>query len=359
MSAINRLVCAVMAGGSGTRFWPLSRRARPKQLLSLLEQRSLLRATVDRIAPVCPPSRTLVITAQRLADATAAELAELSTSHIIAEPAARNTAPCMAIAAIAAHQIDPNAIVALLPADHHVGDAQAFRDALAVAAEQAEAGYLTTLGVVPTRPETGFGYIEVGQSVGGASEVVGFVEKPDLETASKYLISGKYLWNGGIFVARADVALKAIAQHLPEVDAALAPLSSGECGRFGSQTFNATLNERFGQCPSISIDYGIAEHMTDMRTVPLAAGWSDVGTWASLVQQGHGTDGNFIRGDVLNLDNDDCVIVSDGPLVAALGLRGIAVIATNNAVLAMPLERSQDVRKVVDALKQAGHEDKR
>jgi len=349
-----------MAGGSGTRFWPASRKQRPKQLLALLEDRSLLRATSERIAPICPPDRQLVITNQRLVDAIRTELPELPDSHIIGEPAARNTAPCMALAAIAAMQIDPNAIVALLPADHHLASPERFRAALSLAAEHADQGWIVTLGVVPTHPETGFGYIELADPVPGETEVfgvVGFVEKPDLDTAAAYLLGGRHLWNGGVFVIRADLALKAVAEHLPAVDAALAPLRDGSCGRFGEPEFERELAERFPTCPSISIDYGIMEHRSDLRSVRLDAGWSDVGTWRSLLDQRADGATNFSRGDVLAIDCEESVLVGEGVTVAGVGLSRMAVVATGNAVLAMPIERSQDVRKVVDELKRLGRDE--
>lgn len=357
MNATDRLVCAVMAGGSGTRFWPLSRSLRPKQLLALLTSESLLRGTVDRIAPLCSPERTLVITAERLAAATAADLPDVPAANIIAEPMPRNTAPCMALAAIAAQQLHPDAILALLPADHHVGDPAAFRAALKVATEQAADGHIVTLGIVPTRPETGYGYIEVGAPAGDAFEVRRFVEKPDLATAATYLAGGRHLWNGGIFVLRADVALAAMQAHAPQIHASLKPLHGGMAGRFDSDEFKSALAQNFERCPSISIDYAIAERAMGLRTVRLDAGWSDVGTWASLVAEGHAQGSSFVRGDVLDIENTGCVLVSDGPTIAAVGLEDIAIVATGDAVLAMPLSRSQDVRKVVSALQKAGRGD--
>lgn len=356
----DRLVCAVMAGGSGTRFWPVSRRDRPKQLLSLLSDRTLLRATCERIVPICPPTRQLIITSQRLVNATRAELPDLHPGHVLGEPAARNTAPCMALAAIAALQIDPNAVLALLPADHHIAQPERFRAALTLATAQAEAGFIVTLGITPTHPETGFGYIELADPTEDEPEVFGvrrFVEKPDLATATTYLMGGRHLWNGGVFVLRADVALAAVAAHLPAVDAALAPLRDDQSGAFTGPTFIDTLGDVFPTCPSISIDYGIMEHRSDLRAIALHAGWSDVGSWRSLLDQRAVAEGNFERGDVLAVDCADSVLVSqDGVTLTAVGLRGMAVVATGDAVLAVPLDRSQDVREVVEALTRSGRD---
>ncbi|MCO4761101.1 MAG: NTP transferase domain-containing protein [Myxococcales bacterium] len=356
-----RLFPVVMAGGSGTRFWPLSRKARPKQLLSLLSAETMLAETLTRISPICPPERAVVITAERLVDAVRNAVPNVPPAQVIGEPMARNTAPCMALAAIVAAQLNPDAIIALLPADHHIGQPERFVSALSTACEQADAGHIVTLGVGPTRPETGYGYIELGEPVSDSETEVWavdcFVEKPDVETAMDYLLGGRHLWNAGVFVVRADVAMAAIEQALPELFEALAPLHSGSAGRFDTDEFAAALTERFALCPSISIDYGVMEHRTDLRSVRLDAQWSDVGAWRSLLDHRAAGEDNFIRGDVLNMGSRDSVLVSDGPLLAAIGLQGVAVVATDDAVLALPVERSQDVRAIVSALRESGRTD--
>ena len=352
-----RLVCAVMAGGSGTRFWPLSRRDTPKQLLKFFGEKTLLRTTIDRVAPLCPPQRRLVITAERLRDAVQTDLPELGAGQIIGEPAPRNTAPCMAIAAIVAEQMDPDAILVLLPADHYVADAQGFRQALTLAAAEADTGRIVTLGVTPTQPETGYGYIELGdKAANGVHGVKRFVEKPDLPTALGYLQGGQHLWNAGVFVLRADVALRAIGAHVPVILAALAPLRDGGL-RYDRDDFAATLWAAFPHCPSVSIDYGVMEHERDLRVVRLDAGWSDVGTWQSVLGLKPESAPNFVAGDVLALDCEDCVLISQGPQLAAVGLRELAVVATEKATLVLPLDRSQDVREVVARLQAAGRDD--
>ena len=348
-----RLVCAIMAGGSGTRFWPLSRRDRPKQLLNLLGDASLLRATIDRIAPLCRPDRTLIITAERLREAVHQDASELPAANIIAEPAPRNTAPCLALAAIAAMRIDPDAILCLLPADHHVADGAAFCTALATAAKHADNGRIVTLGITPTRPETGFGYIQTGAALAdGTRQVTRFVEKPDLATAMGYVTGGQHLWNGGIFALRADIAWQAMRDHQPKTWAQLEPLIAADAPAPGTEAFTALLAKRFVGCPAVSIDYGIMEHRDDLLCVPLTAGWSDVGTWPSLLDHREGA-GNFERGDVIALDTKGCVLVSDGPTIAAIGLDDITIVATGDAVLAMRNDRSQHVRTIVDTLQKA------
>ena len=353
--AADRLVCAILAGGSGTRFWPLSRRDKPKQLLTFFDDATLLRQTSDRVAPLCPPARQLVVTAARLATAVRRDLPDVPPAHVLPEPTPRNTAPCMAVAAHAARTLDPDAILCLLPADHWIADVDAFRAALQTAARHADAGHLVTLGVQPTHPETGYGWIERGDAVGDdAFAVERFVEKPDLARAVRYLHGGRHLWNAGVFVVRADRALAALRVHQPVLSAALAPL---EGLAPGSATWLAAVEPAFARCPAISIDHGLAEHETGIRVVRLDAGWSDVGTWQSLLGLREVGTANVVRGDVVALDCEDSVLVADGLLLAGVGLRGVAVVATRDAVLVVPVERSQDVRGVVDELVRRGRID--
>lgn len=356
-AAADRLVCAIMAGGSGTRFWPLSRKDEPKQLLKFFGDKTLLRVTVDRIAPLCPPERRLCITAAHLTQAVQTALPEFPAGHVIGEPAPRNTAPCMAVAAIVAQQLAPDAILVLLPADHFVADAEAFRQALRIAAEHADRGHIVTLGITPTQPETGYGYIELGEGAGEATYAAHrFVEKPDLATAEQYLVSGRFLWNAGVFVLRADVALRALDDHVPAIGVALAALRSGE-HRYDSKEFNDILRVAFAHCPPVSIDYGVMEHEHDLRVVRLDAGWSDVGTWHSVLGLKPDGEANFVHGPVLALDCHHSVLISKGPYLAAVGLRDMAVVVTDKATLVLPLDRSQDVRQVVAEVQRMGRGD--
>lgn len=353
----DRLVCAVMAGGSGTRFWPLSRKNEPKQLLQFFGDRTLLQVTMDRIAPICPPARQLCVTAAHLKDAVQTVLPALGPGQILAEPAPRNTAPCMAIAAIVAEQIVDNAILVLLPSDHFVADAQAFRAALLTAAEHADRGHIVTLGVQPTTPETGYGYIELADELGhGAFGVSRFVEKPNLETAEQYLMGGKHLWNAGVFVLRADKALAALDAHVPEIGRTLEELRDGK-HRYDGEAFEALLRVTFPNCPNVSIDYGVAEHETDIRCVRLSAGWSDVGTWHSVLGLKPDGESNFAHGPVFSIDSHRNVLISKGPYLAAIGLEDMAVVATDDATLVLPLSRSQDVRLIVAELNKLGRGD--
>lgn len=357
IATADRIVCAVMAGGSGTRFWPLSRKDQPKQLLDFFGDKTLLRVTVDRIAPICPPQRRLCITAAHLVDAVAAVLPELLTGQIIGEPVPRNTAPAMAIAAIVAEQLAADAILVLLPADHFVADAEAFRQVILRASEIADQGHIVTLGVGPTSPETGYGYIELGDPLGAyAFAVARFVEKPDFATAVEYLAGGQHLWNAGVFVLRADVALRALDNHVPAIGQALAPVRA--CARdHASADFASILRVAFAQCPSISIDYGVMEHESDIAVVRLDAGWSDVGTWSSVLALRPEGEANFVHGPVSAIDSHHNVLISKGPYLAVVGLRDMAVVVTDKATLVLPLDRSQDVRAVVAEVQRLGRSD--
>ena len=353
----DRIVCAVMAGGSGTRFWPLSRKHEPKQLLQFFGDKTLLRVTMERIAPLCPPERQLCVTAGHLRDAVQAVLPELGPGQILAEPAPRNTAPCMAIAAIVAEQIVEDAILVLLPSDHFVADAAAFRAAILRAAVHADRGHIVTLGIQPTTPETGYGYIQLGDGLGDAGFAVErFVEKPSLETAEQYLIGGRHLWNAGVFVLRADKALASLDAFVPEIGVALAELRDGK-HRYDGEAFEALLRVTFPNCPNVSIDYGVAEREKDIRCVRLDAGWSDVGTWHSVLGLRPDGENNFVHGPVLAVDSHHSVLISKGPYLAAVGLRNMAVVATDDATLVVPLDRSQDVRLVVAELSKLGRAD--
>lgn len=350
----------VMAGGSGTRFWPASRAHRPKQLLPLGGgTESLLAATVGRIAPLVPTDRILVVTAAQLADATRKELPSLPAENLLAEPAPRNTAPCIGWATRVILDRDPDAIVAVLPSDQHVADPAGLRATIASAIEVAKVRSLATIGIRPTRPDTGFGYIETGSyvpEVDGAHEVSRFVEKPDLARAREYLASGRFLWNSGMFFFRASVMDQAIRTHLPE-------LSSGLDAMFTTSTVGQT----FPTLPSISIDYGVVERVGatpgEVGVVPGDFGWSDVGSWESAWELAHKDEqGNALPPGAIAVDaHDNLVRLSDegpsGKQLALVGVNGLCVVETGDAILVLPRSRAQDVRAVVEALKARGRPD--
>ncbi|HUM10786.1 MAG TPA: mannose-1-phosphate guanylyltransferase [Myxococcaceae bacterium] len=343
----------VMAGGSGTRFWPLSRRARPKQFLALATDRPLIVETVKRLEGLATPGRTYVVCGPAHARAARRLLPRLPAANVLVEPIARNTAPAIGLATLQVQARDPDGVLAVLPSDHHVADVPAFQAVLRRAVEVARSGALVTIGIKPTRPETGYGYVQVGEPLdGGAAQVRAFVEKPDAPTAVKYLASGEYLWNGGIFVFTARAMREAIDQHLPELGAVLDRLAP----TVGTRRHGAALKRHFPAAPSVSIDYGVMEKATDIAVVPGDFGWSDVGSFAALpeVRPADG-DGNVVvgKGAVL-VDSAGCVVVGSGRPLGVVGLRNMVVVDAGDALLVVPRDRSQDVRAVVQSLRARG-----
>jgi mannose-1-phosphate guanylyltransferase len=334
----------IMAGGAGTRFWPLSRRARPKQLLALAGETSLLRDTVSRIAALIPPERVLVVTAAHLVKATRAELPEVPPENFLAEPAPRNTAPCVGWAAAWIRTRDPKAILAVLAADHFVADVPEYQHVVRAALTLAKSGSLVTLGMKPTRPETGYGYLKVGKkSEDGSHRVDEFVEKPDAKTARRYVKSGKYLWNSGQFFFTAGAVLGEIAQHLPALASGIAELEAE----------GADVDAIFRQLPSISIDHGVMENAQDVRVIPSDFGWSDVGSWTTAWELGEkDTHDNATSGadTVLEDARGNYVRARAGKIVALIGVEDLVVVDTEDALLIVPRARAQDVKLAVTAL---------
>jgi mannose-1-phosphate guanylyltransferase len=347
------LHAVVMAGGSGTRFWPLSRQDRPKQFLALTGGAPLLVETVKRLKGM----KTWVVCGKSHAPSVKKLVKQ---TEVVVEPQARNTAPAIALATAHVAHRDPEATIAVLPSDQHVADVSAFRLALESAAKVAALGYIVTLGIKPTRPDTGYGYIRVGEPLGEARSVRQFVEKPDLPTAQGYLQSGEYLWNAGMFVFRAPVMLKAFEHHMPELHAALTELR----GAIGTRHYQSRLARLFPKMPATSIDYGIAERAPNMAVVPGSFGWSDVGSFNALPEvRTLDEHGNVRDGEVLAIDCKDCVVLGSPRsvgkrrggerLVAVVGMNDVVVIDSPDALLVLPKAKSQDVRKVVEQLKRS------
>lgn len=346
------LVPVLLSGGAGTRLWPASRSDRPKQFLPLVDDRSMVRATLDRLVGLGAESPLVVANAAQ-ADLVAAELtaAGHDPARMILEPFGRNTAPAAAVAALELTRNGEDALMLLLPADHVIENTAAFHTAVKHAAALAEGGSLVTFGIVPDSPETGYGYIRTGAAVDSAAFTVAkFVEKPDLETARAYLSGGDYLWNSGMFVFRCSAYLASLEKFAPAMNRRCRETverSRRESGLYLDP-------ERFGATPADSIDYAVMEHTSDAIVVPLDAGWNDVGSWTALWNLGHkDDDGNVTHGDVASLATTDSYIRADHRLVTVAGVEGVVVVETADAVLVTTLENAQMVKNIVEMLKDA------
>ena len=342
----------ILAGGSGTRFWPMSRARRPKQLLALEGERSLLQATVDRLDPLIPACDVWVCTTAALAEQIREQLPEIPSEQILAEPTGRNTAPAIGWALDRMPEDDRQQVVAVLPADHRFADSESFRKTLDLAAQiAADEDQVMTLGVEPRWAETGYGYLELGEELGAGSaarRVRRFTEKPDSETAERYLRERTHLWNAGIFVFRRQTLREHLARFEPEIGRGLAEISAHP----------ERTEEIYPELPSISIDYAVMERLDTIGTLALDCGWSDLGSWEALTEVLDADElGNRSRGDVLAIDARDNLLYADSGQVAVLGVEGLVVVRTEDSVVVVPRERSQDVRRLVDELKKRQRHD--
>jgi mannose-1-phosphate guanylyltransferase len=351
----NALYAVIMAGGSGTRFWPASRIARPKQFLPISGGLTMIEETFRRLDGLVPPERVFVVTAESQAALVAECLPELPADNILAEPCARNTAPCVAWAAHEIARRDPNAIQVVLPADHVIQPADAFRKTLEAAAAAAVEGGLFTFGVEPDHPATGYGYIktsaQLGLSLGEPVYAVDrFVEKPNLAKAEEFLSEGGFYWNAGIFVWSTKSILAALAKYTPELDAGIRRIVAG----------GSDLAVEYAALPSDPIDIAIMERSDDVRLLPITYSWNDVGSWQALAEiSPKDANGNAAvlgpAGKLIALDAKNNLVYAEGERVVALvGVEGLAVVQTETATLVCPLDRAQDVKAVVDELKASG-----
>jgi len=345
------LQALILAGGSGTRFWPLSRKNRPKQLLALEGEHTLLRETLERLRPLIEPESVWICTTRALEDAVRRELPEVPPAQILLEPEGRNTAPAIGWSVRSMPEEVRRGPVAVLPADHRIGDPAAFRAALERAAQAVEQeDRVMTLGVVPRWVETGYGYLELEPeaSVDGLRRVRRFVEKPTPEKAEEFVRSGRYLWNAGIFVFRGTTFLSVLERLQPELARGLEEIAAAP----------ERLGELYGRLPADSIDYAVMEKLDGISTLPLDCGWSDLGSWAALDDiLPRDASGNTGRGDVVAVESGNNLLFSDAGAIAVLGVEGLVVVRTGDAVLVMPKERSQEVRKIVAQLTERGRGD--
>ncbi|MFT4039188.1 MAG: sugar phosphate nucleotidyltransferase [Thermomicrobiales bacterium] len=352
-----RFWAIVPAGGSGTRLWPLSRATRPKFLLALTGKQSLLQQTVERLAPLARPERTLVVCGPAHAAPVARQLPMVPEGNIIVEPAPRGSGPAIALATALIARRDPEAIVGSFAADHEVADPAAFHRAIRTAIAAAQQGWLVTVGLEPTRPETGYGYIERADDIvaetghGVAYRSLRFVEKPDLATAEAYIAAGRSLWNASMFVWRASALLEEVQRLQPDLHAAVARIVAA----WGSPEQERVTAQEWAGLAESTIDQGILEHAERVAVVPASMGWSDVGDWNNLGDLiAQDDSGNRVRGDLVQEASRNCVVWSETDrLVALVGLSNVAIVDTPDALLVVNREHAQEVRRIVEQLKNA------
>lgn len=349
------LYAVIMAGGVGSRFWPQSREAHPKQYLNVFGDASLMQATLGRLSGLVPPERCFVVTNKSHVQKTQRQLPAVPAGNILAEPMRRNTAPCIAYAASRIAHVDPEATLVVLPADSVISDVGRFHQALRTAAEAAQAtGRLVTLGVEPSRPETGYGYIEYDRSARlhaghehEAFQVKQFREKPDRETAQHFMEAGTFLWNSGMFVWRVGSVLDAFATHLPRVYDAFAPVRAGAHDP-------GTVEAGFEASPSVSVDYGIMEHAGDVAVVPVDFGWDDLGDWRAVYDLSpKDARGNALDADAVAVDSTNCLArTADGRYIALVGVDDLLVVDTPDALLVCHKDATQRIKTIVEQLRE-------
>lgn len=348
------MYAVIMAGGSGERFWPRSRKSSPKQLLNIAGESTMIQETARRLGPLVPPERILIATSALLAAEIRRQLPAIPEENIIAEPVGRNTAPCVGLTAVYVSRLDPDAVMAVLTADHIIKPAADFRAALEFAGKVCvERDSLVTFGIVPDRPETGYGYIEAGNPVVeegplAARKVLRFVEKPDLATAERFAADGNFRFNSGMFVFTVKAILEEFESHAPKIHAGLMEIGNA----IGTPDEAKTIETVFPKFPSISIDYAIMEKSSRALTVDATFEWSDVGSWSSLYDLlARDDDGNVVTGRAVLLDAKNCLVDSPKKLVAALGVEDLVIVETDDALLVCHRDRAQEVKKIVDFLK--------
>lgn len=351
-----KIAAVIMAGGRGERFWPKSRNNRPKQFLSLTSDgETMIQKTVKRLSPLVSAEDIFIVTNAAYADLVNDQLPDVPRENILCEPCARNTAPCIAFAAAIIQKKYGDAMMLVLPSDHLIGYENIYIKTLQTAIRTAEEGNnLVTIGITPAYPETGYGYINFGKEAGDAYEVERFVEKPDLPTAKKYLASGKYLWNSGMFVWKASAIMYNMKQFMPEIHDGAVRIGDS----YGTDSYEETLIKEFTAFTSESVDFGIMEKASDIYTIPGSFGWDDVGSWLAVERINETDDKkNYFDGDVIAVDSERTTVCGGKRLVAAIGTRDIVIVDTDDVLLVCSKNNTQDVKKVIAQLKEHGRND--
>jgi mannose-1-phosphate guanylyltransferase len=364
---VDHLYAVIMAGGGGTRLWPLSRQHHPKQMLDLAGEapngvgRTLFQSSVDRLLPLLPLERILVVTAAEQLAALMMQYPQLPRENYVVEPLGRGTASCIGLAAVHVRRLDPESVMVVVTADHHIEDVDTFCDCMRAARDVAQEGYLVTLGITPAYPATGYGYVRFGdrlRTIGDFEilEAAAFTEKPDREQAQAFLEAGIYVWNSGMFVWRADRILEEIAQWMPALHQVLTGLETA----LDAGSYAARLAELWPTLDKQTIDYGIMERADRVAVIPVDMGWSDIGTWSSVMEvRAPDEDGNVLLGDVIQIDTANSMVLTAGDrLVVTVGLNDVIVVDTPDAVLVTRREVSERVRDVVQRLRDEHRLDK-
>ena len=352
---------AIMAGGGGTRFWPWSREGRPKQILPIISNRSMIWETVDRLRPFIAPEKIFIVTSRSQAKNLHRKVPQIPESNLLLEPVGRNTAPCLCLAALHIQKRSPQAVMVALPADHFISNRPGFLRTLRAAVKfAASQNFLITLGVKPLEPETGYGYIQKGETLGKVQglpvfRAKAFREKPTLPKARAYLRRGDYFWNSGIFIWQAGVFLEAVKKFLPRLYEEMMSLQNS----LGTPRERRGLEKIYARAQSVSVDYGIMEKADNVALLEAQFSWNDVGSWAALGKiwpkdhKGNALSGGTqrARGRILAIDSSGCLIRGEEKLIAVIGLKDTIVVEAGNAFLVCPRERAQEVRKVLQELK--------
>ncbi|MEW5959077.1 MAG: mannose-1-phosphate guanylyltransferase [Chloroflexota bacterium] len=347
----------ILAGGTGTRLWPRSRMATPKQLLALIGNQTMMQATVNRVLPITPAEHIFVAANREYGPLIKEQVPALPRPNIIEEPSGKNTAPCIGLAAMHMTRLKPHEVMASLHADHFIADEEGFRQALLAAEQVAREGYLVTLGIQPDKPETGYGYVQRSHSLGEYNgftvyEAAGFREKPDLATAEKFVASGEFYWNSGIFIWQLSTLLESFSRFTPELHRQL-----GEIGR--ALAAGQAIDAVWQQIQPLSIDVGIMERAKKVAVVPVDIGWNDVGSWAAIHEINRPDENNnvVLGADHFAVDTTGALIQGNGRLIATIGLEDVIIVDSGDAVLVCAKDRAQDVKKVVNWLEKNNRND--